>query len=434
MRNDRARLQMWLRRGILPALLLAAVFFSGAVQAKTAEPMPKKPLMAAFIRDGALWVKVDGGGERRLTEANQVRGPKWSADGAWFAYTRGENGQDLWMVHVASGKSRLVAAGADGRRYVWSPNRGLLAFERNQRLYVVGTADTSQPVEVTGAVGDIGDYAWLPNGDGFLVSTAAHLLPDGAWTPVRLIEVMLPSGPAAGGSRAKPLTVLPAKLNDQVVVGTSTFKWSASGKWIAFLATPTASLSADGNTLCVLSSDGKQLKPVDMMVNNANWFEWSAETDSLGLISGIGREAISNKQLKVAVAPAFRPGPSYTPAGYADQNFTWLTRSDIVVQRAKESGGISNPEQRPFPNLVNVKLSGGQQKRITRSSTEAGDYQPVALGVNGLAWVRSNKSTADVMLTPPEKIGKKASVWIKDIDIGDNFYEQWSWGSVLKFY
>ncbi|AZN39365.1 PD40 domain-containing protein [Paenibacillus albus] len=436
MRNDRARIQSWLRIGLLPMLLSAVVFFGGAltVQAKSAEPAPKKPLMAAFVRGGALWVKVDGSGERRLTEANQIHGPKWSSDGARLAYTRGENEQDLWMVHVASGKSRLVAKGTDGRRYEWSPNRGLLAYEKNQRLYVVGTADTSQPVEVTGTVGDIGQFAWLPDGDGFLVSTAARLLPDGAWTPVRLVKIMLPSGPAAGVTRAKPLAVLPAKLNDQVVVGTSTFKWSASGKWIAFVATPTASLSADGDTLCVLSADGKQLKSVNMMVNNENWFEWSAETDSLGFISGIGREAISNKQLKVAVAPEFRPGPSYTPAGYTDQNFTWLTRTDIVVQRAKESGNISDPAKRPFPNLVNVKLGGGQQKRITRSSTEAGDYQPVALSANGLAWVRSNKTTGDCLLAPPDKIGKKASVWIKGIDIGDNFYEQWSWGSVLKFY
>ncbi|REE86394.1 WD40 repeat protein [Paenibacillus taihuensis] len=421
--------------GLLPALLVVAIIFSGSAQAKSAEPVPKKPLMAAFVRDGALWVKADGGGEKRLTEANQARGPKWSADGAWLAYTIGENREDLWMVHVPSGKSRLVSAGFGGR-YEWSPSRGLLAFEKNQRLYVVGTADTSQPVEMTGTVGEIGNYAWLPDGNGFLVSTAAHLLPDGNWTPVRLDEILLPSGPAPGGAavQAKPLAVLPAKLNDQVVVGTSTFKWSASGKWIAFLATPTASLSADGNTLCVLSSDGKKLKPVDMMANNANWFEWPAQGDSLAYISGIGREAISNKQLKVAVSPEFKPGPSYTPPHDVDQNLTWLTNSDIVVQRARESGGISDPNQRPFPNLVNVKLSGGQQKRITRTSTEAGDYQPTALGANGLAWVRSNKTKADVMLAPQDKIGKKASVWIKGIDIGDNFYEQWNWGSVLKFY
>lgn len=441
MRNER-NTRVWpgmLRRGaaLLPALLVAAVLFAGLAQAKSsAEPGPKKPLMAAFVRDGALWVKVDGSGEKRLTEANQVRSPKWSADGAWIAYTRGENGQDLWMVHVPSGKSRLVATGTDARLHEWSPNRGLLAFMKNQRLYVVGTADTSQPVEMTGAVGEIGNYAWLPNGNGLLVSTAAHLLPDGNWTPVKLEEIMLPGGAAAGGgpaAQAKTLAVLPAKLNDQVVVDTSTFKWSASGKWIAFLAMPTASLSADGNTLCVLSADGKRLLPVDMMANNSNWFEWPEQGDSLAYISGIGREAITNKQLKVAVAPAFRPGPSYTPVHDVDQNFTWLTNSDIVVQRAKESGTIGDPNRRPYPNLVNVKLSG-QQKRITRTSTEAGDYQPVALGANGLAWVRSNKTKADVMLAPQDKIGKKASVWIKGIDIGDNFYEQWDWGPVLKFY
>ncbi|WP_165822608.1 PD40 domain-containing protein [Paenibacillus montanisoli] len=422
-------------RRILAAVLavIAVVWMVGInqTQARAERPPQDKPLLAAFVRGGALWMK-ENDNERQLTRAEHVRSPEWSHDGQWLAYSTGETAQQLWMLHAPTRTKHVVeTTGIFEGGYKWSPRSGLLAYLKDQRLYVVGQQEGAQPVEVTRSVGKISSFAWLPEGDGFVVSTQAELLPDG-WTPVRLMRIKMPVD--GGSAQADQLYVLPTQLNELPVVGTSTFKWSATGKWMAFLATPTASLSADSNTLCVLSADGATFKPVDQMANNADWFQWSMEDDKLAYIGGIGREATSNKQLRVTSVPDIQPRSDFTPAGYVDQALTWRSPVDIVVSRAKAVTADESPAQKPFPFLVNVRVDGERQKRITKSAAGYGDYGPESLGVNGLGWVRSNRSMANVLVAAPGQSGNRAVRWIADIDQGSNYYEQWDWHTVLRFF
>ncbi|SFT20769.1 hypothetical protein SAMN05428962_5245 [Paenibacillus sp. BC26] len=402
-------------------------------QVQEQAPVPaqeKPPLTAAFVRGGALWVKVVDD-EKQLTQAEHVVSPKWSYDGKWLAYAAGEQSNELWMLEVSTGAKHLVAANG-GRNYKWSPNRLLLAFEEEQRLYVVDQQEATKPVDVSSSIGNMSSYAWRPDGAGFVVSTQGTF---NGQTPVRIMQLaMQPDMTGAGSVQAKQLYVLPSQLNELPVVGTSVFKWSASGKWMAFLAIPTASLSADSNTLCVLAADGSVFKPVDQMVNHANWIQWSPQGDELAYIGGIGREATTNKQLRVTRVPDIQPRNDFTPAGFVDQDFTWRSPVDIVVSRAKASEGTDSSGKRPYPYLVSVKLDGERQKRITKSAEGYGDFGPVSLGTDGLGWVRSNRSMANVLVAPPGQGENKAVQWIENIDIGTNYYEQWNWNSVLKFF
>ncbi|QMV41895.1 PD40 domain-containing protein [Cohnella cholangitidis] len=408
-------------------IMVAVALLAGLGYPAIAEAKPKDSLKAAFVRGGDLWAKA-GKDERQLTKGEAVRNPKWSFDGEWIAYSSGEGQQELKLLEVSTGKSQLVAS-TGGNNFQWSPDHNRLAFLQGQKLVWVSVNKPDRQTEVSDG---IGNYSWLPDGKGFIASSAAELLPDG-WTPVKIVEI--PLAGQGDPSKVKTLFVLPKQSNDFFAVGTSIFKFSSSGKWIAFLATPTASLSADGNTLCLLSSDGSVFKKVDQMANNNEWFNWADRGDKLAYIGGVGREATSNKQLKVLEAPDGKAA-SYTPAGYVDQSFTWEGEQRVVVSRTKEwkgSAGGSGTANKPLPNLVEIKLQGPRFKPLTQPPAKYGDFNPQFLAyANQLGWVRSDRTRSDVLVAG--RGGKHPLVWIKNIDAGANFYEQWKWSEVLSFY
>lgn len=377
---------------------------------------------AAFVRNGDLWMKA-GNLEKKLSSGPFIRNPKWSYDGEWIAYTKGEDEQELWLLQVQTGRGSLVSA-EGGRNFQWAPNSNLLAFQTPQLLQYV---DVKQPDKPLGSAKGMSNYSWLPDGRGFFASSQSELLSDG-WTPVVLYQI--PLNALSDPSKYVTVHVLPKQSDDFFAIGTSIFKWSADGRWIAFLATPIASLSADSNTLCVLRSDGVLFRTIDQMANNDQWFEWAAEGTRLAYIGGVGREASVNKRLKVLDVTSGKSA-EYTPKGYVDQSFTWRGLQHIVVSRAVEAERGSDPANRQKPFLVDVELASGKQSHLTKPPGAFGDYNPVSIPPK-LAWVRYNGSIANVIIANTN--GRHAVEWIKSIDPAAHYYEQWDWNAVLQFY
>ncbi|WP_156889473.1 translocation protein TolB [Paenibacillus harenae] len=401
----------------IACLLFASV--GGTVLAARLEVSPK----AAFVRGGNLWMKEEGG-EKKLVDGPYIRQPKWSYDGAWIAYSKGETEQELWVLHVPTGRGGLVSA-EGGRNFQWSPSDNKLAYQTEQQLLqYVDARQPDQPIETARG---IGNYAWLPDGKGFFASSRSELLPDG-WTPISLYQIPLQA--LADPSKYVTVHVLPKPSDDFFAVGTSTFKWSATGRWIAFLATPTASLSADSNTLCVVAADGVIFRTLDQMVNNEQWFEWSPNDDRLAFVKGVGRDAGVNKQLKVLNVTSGKSAV-YTPEGFVDSDFAWQGPEQIVVSRAKESKREDVPGERENPQLVAIELASGKQTVITKPSAGFGDYNPVPLPKK-LFWVRNGHAVANVLVSRPD--GSRAKEWIKSIDQADSYYGQWYWDKVLRFF
>ncbi len=75
--------------------------------------------------------------------------------------------------------------------------------------------------------------------------------------------------------KMKHLYALPNEHDDFLALVASGFKWSPDQKWISFLAVPTASWSADSNTLCLVRADGSRFEIVDQMLLNTEWFKWA---------------------------------------------------------------------------------------------------------------------------------------------------------------
>ncbi|MCM3570235.1 hypothetical protein [Neobacillus mesonae] len=382
------------------------------------------PLKAAFIRNDDLWLKV-GNNARQLTSGDYVRFPKWSMDGSWIAYLRTKKGDgylgELWVYNIKLNKHFKVQSGVSNN-FQWSPENNEISFMIQNDLFVLA-ADPSKPFQIQAAANDIKNFSWLPNGDGVLISKKKNQELN---SDILLYKVFLGKYPQK--PLIKPFYTVPAEENE-IVASTSQFKWSPNKKWISFLLVPTASISADSNTLCILSADGKTFRRITEMLNYDNWFHWSSVGSTLGFISGIGREATVNKYLRIIHVPSFKVRP-LTPKGYVERDFTWKGSGVLYSSRSPETNeGLL--DQRPLPYMYKINLSSGHQKQIGHHTLNVGDFVLQYLD-NQLIWVRTDQKTAFVM-TGHVITGKEID-WIQNITLPIPYYSRWNWDEVFSLY
>ncbi|MGN4540163.1 TolB family protein [Bacillus cereus group sp. MYBK95-2] len=377
----------------------------------------------AFIRHHNLWIKVDGK-EKQLTKGENITGPKWSHDGEWLAYVKGEKQNILELYRLKDGK-KVTPFHSEASNYQWSPTENIIAFIFTGTLNTFDVEKKNADFENVSA--GVGDYAWYPDGKNFLVSSEAHLLPTG-WTGAQLYEVQKDAH--MNPHKMKHLYALPNEHDDFLALVASGFKWSPDQKWISFLAVPTASWSADSNTLCLVRADGSRFEKVDQMLLNAQWFQWAPSKNILAYIEGSGRVALENKHLKVKELPALQQN-IFTPKGYVDWDFVWKNDRVIIVSRAKEAGIETPPEKRPLPSLYEVDSTSNAQHQITKKTNKQGDYHPIFMKKsNQLIWIRSDRKKADVWLAHKDR--KQEKKWIENIDVPAWYYEKWNWGNVIS--
>lgn len=420
----------------LLGLIYNNVMVANANQTKSPE------LQAAFIRDGNLWTKL-GVQEQQITFHRVVSSPKWSHDGKWIAYFVSVDPDfhrlnTLRVRNVKTNQDVMVAAfdKNDHCSFTWSPNRDILAFQKDTILNDIDMHHLREQGFRNVSLG-VSQFAWLPDGTGFMVSSSAHVMPDG-WTHARLYTVSLSPRQSLIGT-AVPFYELPNEVSMAgtkiLAIGTSSFKWSPDRQWVAFIVHPTASWSMDSDLLCVLSMRDKRLIPIAEMIDRYDWFEWSPTKDTLAFIEGAGRFITKNKRLGVAKAPDFRTDASATPPGYVDNALVWTDHSSIVVSRAKEGDYRAKLPPEQLPSLYEVRvpdttLNGGTQLRLTKPPFGFGDYQPTWHELShSLVWIRSNSDTSSVWIK-----GKHATAmmpWIQGIN-RENWTHYWSmWDKLI---
>ncbi|PEB53440.1 translocation protein TolB [Bacillus pseudomycoides] len=380
-------------------------------------------IKVAFIRGHNLWLKIDGQ-EKQITKGEYITKPKWSHDGKWIAYAKGEEQNRLELYRVADGK-KIVPFHAEATNYQWSPVENTIAFEFTGTLNIFDAEKKNATFENVSS--GVGDYAWYPDGKKFLVSSTAQLLSTG-WTGAQLYEVQSDAG--MNPNKMKHLYSLPSMQEDFLAYVASNFKWSPNQKWIAFLAEPTASWSADSNTLCLLKADGSHFEKVDQMLLNGRWIQWAPSKNILAYIEGSGRVALENKHFKVKELPALQR-EKFTPKGYVDWDFTWHNDKLLTLSRAREMEWANEEEKRSLPSLYQVDIETDLQRKITIPPNKYGDYHPLYIKRNKqLTWVRSNRKTANMWLA--NRDGSKAKKWIGNIDVLGSYYEMWNWDDVVS--
>ena len=379
------------------------------------------PLKAAFIRNDDLWVK-DGAKEVKITNGAYVRYPKWSKDGKWLAYLQGKVDSSLWIYNFRLKKSFPLQVNASNN-FQWSSTEDhKIGFQVNNNLFVADAMTLAKRQIAS----NVKNFSWLPNESGLLISKKENKKLN---SNIILSKILFNTN---GGNHMlieQRFFSVPVGT-EEIVVSTSEFKWSHDRKWLSFILEPTASISADSNTLCLLSSDGRVFKRVEEMLDYGDWLQWAPTKNILGYIGGIGREALKGKQLYLVSAPSFKQ-VALSPKGYVDRGLAWVNNETVLAVRTKESEWMTDYTKRPMPHLVEIGLADHQGKQVTFPSIQEGDFAPQVIGKK-VFWVRTNRERANVYVSGIEKVMGK--VWIKDIAVSSTYYEKWYWDEVFSVY
>jgi len=380
---------------------------------------PTDNLRAAFIRNHNLWIK-QGTKERRVTDGENVRYPKWSHDGNWIAYLKGSKTEDeivydgeLWLYNTKMNNHFKIKADVS-HNFQWAPRDNKISFMVGKSLYMLHlvSAIPFLPIKIAG---EIENFSWLPDGISLLTSAKES---EQLHSNIVLSKIT----PGQNNPIIEHFYTIPVG-KEEYFVSTSQFKWSFDRQWLSFLLIPTASLSADANTLCVLSRDGTVFRKVGEMLNEENWFHWAPSKNILGFISGIGREATIHKQFEMVHLPSFNE-ISLTPKGYVDRDFSWRGNERLYVSRSLGNQQTDMSKQ-PLPRIYEVPVTAGMNHQVTSPSINEGDFAPQFFRDLHI-WIRTDRQSASVYVSPNEK------EWINNMAVASSYYGRWNWDEVLS--
>ncbi len=396
-------------------LLLLFMSFSFSIGASA-----EVPLKAAFIRDHQLWLK-EGDKETRLTKGTYASNPQWSKDGQFIAYTVGDKNGDntnLFIYDVKKKESYLPYISIETSNYKWSPTSNQLAYNSGGVLNVTKTKN-GRPHGFENVSLGVSDFEWFSNGKEFIVSSQSNLLPTG-WEPVRLFKV--PVDANLDSNKIKPFYTVQTNTTDLFAVDAEYLKWSPDGKWVSFLLTPTASWSADSNTLSVLSSVGDNFQVIGKMLGNENWIKWSPTRNQLAFISGEGRFYVENKNAAVADIPLANKPKEYTPKGYVDLDLEWLSPDEIIVARAKENKAWNEgPVPTMYTALYVINIKSGEQKQLTFPKDNQLDNSPQVVG-SIITWYRTAEKEEQGDVWIKDRIDGIEHLWLENVDYAPTLF------------
>ena len=404
---------------IFRVILLLLIFFSFPFAFMV---NAESTLTAAFIRDHQLWVKK-GEQEIQITENRYISSPKWSFDGRFIAYIDGnESGDksDLFIYDMKEKESYQPYISVETFDFKWSPTKNQLAYNSHGILNVTGMKN-GRPQGFENVSLGVSGFEWFPNGDEFIVSAQSNLLPTG-WGPVPLFRI--PVNAKLNTDRMKPFYTIQTNENDLFAIDATDFKWSSNGKWLSFIAIPTASWSNDSNTLCVLSSEGDSFQELGKMLWYGEWVKWAPSANQIAYISGEGRFWVENKHTTIADIPIFKGQKQYTPKGFVDLDLEWFSSEIVMVARDNEN---KEWQEGPVPTMYTamyaINLKTEEQKQITFPNKNELDQSPQVAGTY-LSWLRKNVSNTKQAIWMKEGVSGKEFLWIKNVDAPPAFFQK----------
>jgi hypothetical protein len=394
-------------------LIFISVLLPTMVHAET-------PLTAAFIRDHQLWIKKRDQ-EIKITKNRYVYSQKWSYNGRFIGFIDGdEKGEkhDLFIYDTKEKETYQPYVRVETSDFKWSPIKNQLAYNDRGLLNVTKT-EHGRPQGFENVSLGVDGFEWFPNGKEFIASSQSCLRPTG-WGPIPLYRIPVDANLKSG--KMNHFYTIPTNGSDLFAIGANYFKWSSDGKWLSFLAIPTASWSNDSNTLCVISSMGKHFQVIGKMLWFKDWMKWAPCANKIAYISGEGRFFVDNKNTTVADMPASTHQKKYTPKGFVDLDLDWFSPDKVIVARAKENKEWKEgPVPTMYTSLYAINLRTGEQTPITFPKQEELDVNPQKVGTY-LTWLRRKENPFKGDVWVKDGLSGKERLWLKDVDESPSFF------------
>ncbi|HZH62116.1 MAG TPA: translocation protein TolB [Metabacillus sp.] len=378
------------------------------------------PLTAAFIRDHQLWIKK-GDQEIQVTKGRYVYSPKWSYDGRFIAYLNGDkHGEksNLFIYDTKEEQNYKPYVLVETSDFKWSPIKNQLAYTSGGVLNVTKTKN-GRPKGFENVSLGVSGFEWFPNGKEFIVSSQSNLLPTG-WGPIQLYRI--PVNANLDSDKMKPFYTIQTHMPELFAIYADYFKWSYDGKWVSFIAVPTASLSMDSNTLCVLSQYGESFQAVGKMLGYQDWVKWAPSANKLAYISGEGRFFVENKNLTIKEMPTTSQQKEYTPEGFVDLDLEWYSSDKVIVSRARENKEWDEgPVPIMYTSLYMINLKTNNQKQISNPQKNELDENPKVVN-SYLTWFRKTAEKYQGNVWVKDGLDGKERLWLKNVDSAPVFY------------
>ncbi|PQZ55792.1 translocation protein TolB [Bacillus sp. MYb209] len=347
--------------------------------------------------------------------------PKWSYDGRFIGYIDSDEQAEKSNLFIYDTKEKISyqpyvrVVTSD---FKWSPNKNQLAYT-DQGLLNITKTKNGRPQGFENVSLGVSDFEWFPNGKEFIVSSQSCLRPTG-WGPIPLYRI--PVDASLATNKVKPFYTIQTNENDLFSINANYFKWSSDGKWISFLATPTASLSMDSNTLCAISSKGEHFQAIGKMLGFKDWMKWAPSANQLAYISGEGRFFVENKKFTVADIITLTQQKEYTPVGYVDLDLEWFSPDKVIVARAKEN---KEWKEGPVPTMVTtlyiINIKTKEQRQISFPKKNELDEDPQVVE-SYLTWFRKKTNVYKGDVWVKNGLNGQEYIWLKNVDEAPIFF------------
>ncbi|MEP6883697.1 MAG: S9 family peptidase [Gammaproteobacteria bacterium] len=336
-----------------------------------------------------------------------VSDPQVSPDGLWVAYvvTANEREADearssIWMVSWDGRQRFALSAAADGtEKPKWSPDGRYLAFmskpagsDKAQIMLLDRRGGDAAPL--TKVSGDIGDYAWAPDGKR-LVFTMTEADPGTAPKPI-VIDAMHfkqdSDGYIRAGQRQHLYLFDVASKRMDPLTADSQFNedlpsWSADGRQIAFVRTRETGPDQDGKAdIDVVDAEAGAVprNVARPFAPNTQKLAWSPDGKLIAFMVGLEPKFYAYIQDRLAVVPAAGGKPrlltdkldravmSYS-FGTDSTSISFIVEDDDTTYPARvdlSSGSISR-ETPPGPFILSALATGGGHTALLKTDDTA---------------------------------------------------------------
>jgi len=341
-----------------PAVTARATATPAVTAAPTATPSAGLGKLA-FMRDGDIWVlDVGSGQERQLTSDGGNKEPRWSRDGRWLAFAKGEAGA-IWVMREDGSDASLVAESARAG-IVWAPGENRLTYATGEGALGLVDVESGEQQEFALSDDEISRFAWLPDGKGLVLELWERqelASPPTAW----IVKQGLWRVNTDGSGLVEVYSAWDQQTLTEVDLGTL----SPDGRWLTLWeGFVSASLRADGLPLRIMPATGGQPQEIaSTTLLRPGFVAWAPQGDRLAVVEGAGRQTWVNKQI-VVMQPDGSDRRLLTDTGRADLFPAWSPDG----QRIAFTSGEGSQSMEADPALVRTRRiwlanSDGSAKR-----------------------------------------------------------------------